>query len=1041
MLLDKRYNQQSIVEDYRYSVQDTQNWFESIAKALESLETGSGTTIENKMSKIKEIIANYNDNVNRTDTVKEKAEAVLKEVGEMDRQHVQEQTSSIERRMADIKRRIDRKKQIVEMAHGGYSDTKKDIDSINKWMMEKINYLQAKLPTSDPETRLQEVLTLSKETESKTMMLESLDNKVDTIKTDLEPAEHEELQNCLTKLGANQKVLSKLAKEMLKRESSMAEDRKRLDDYFESAHTWLNSKSTELLSTSGSTESDPLKAFAMEKKIAKLKKAEGEIKTYEENTLNKLRRDVMAVTKTDAEEDQQSYASDLKEVEQSFEELKNKLKTRIQSLEDKIDPRKQFEADLDASVQWLDKAENIVNMEMRGTVNIATLDEHLQKFKILKKEEDETRQALSQLVDQANGIMPTLGDADQLTLQSTMDEACDKLNQVSDATKKKVESLVKNIDHYRNTASKIEESVTHLNQIQREIKQLNKPIGHRVEDAEDVLGSYEKILADLKSFKQQLEDLHRTSGANVNELKALLQQQEELILAIENQMIKIKSLINVRHNFMELVTGITGFIIKYTEVVKEVERSNIPSAEKVKKYDEAIQKIEECETQLALATDKGQQIATEGSTQDRNKITEQLQSLKTQIHTLKRAIEKKRNEHIQSAADHQRLVGEIETNLDWLHEKESAVKSRPLLSTSVDDVEKELVKHSEMDAEIRVYLDRVKKIRDGTSSEENLPGSVANVLNDASALLHSLPQELQSRKQYLEDNKNHRLQYDSLVERLNNWVEEAQMKLRPFDSGVDYQNIESDYEEHKKYFSQETKLRDLLDKIHDTANKIWASLVQNDQDKVSHEQEFFNQLVKNTLNSAHSKQAQLEENVKKWRSFREVYDQVEEMVSTIVVETERPSSLAGVKSSIARIDSNSKLIKQKQADLDKYNSKAREISSKADVVNRTKINEEQEALNKRLRDALTQLKEQKENLASLALQWDDFELKAKNFSSGISTCQHKFATIDSTFRSLDQMKDIKNSLKVKFSDGEELCLSRLTKPTGLLLLNTTNSEQ
>ena len=287
-------------------------------------------------------------------------------------------------------------------------------------------------------------------------------------------------------------------------------------------------------------------------------------------------------------------------------------------------------------------------------------------------------------------------------------------------------------------------------------------------------------------------------------------------------------------------------------------------------------------------------------------------------------------------------------------------------------------------------------------------------MNDANAMLHSLPLELESRKQYLEDNKNHRLQYDSLVERLNNWVEEAQMKLRPFDSGVDYQNIESDFEEHKKYFSQETKLRDLLDKIHDTANKIWASLVQHDQDKVSHEQEFFNQLVKNTLNSAHSKQAQLEENVKKWRSFREVHDQVEEIVGNIVVETERPSSLVGVKSSIARIDSSTKLIKQKQADLERYNSKAKEISTKADVVNRTQISEEQEALNKKVKEALGDLKDQKETLASLALQWDDFDLKAKNFSSGISTCQHKFATIDSTFRSLDQMKEIKNSLKVIF---------------------------
>ncbi len=178
------------------------------------------------------------------------------------------------------------------------------------------------------------------------------------------------------------------------------------------------------------------------------------------------------------------------------------------------------------------------------------------------------------------------------------------------------------------------------------------------------------------------------------------------------------------------------------------------------------------------------------------------------------------------------------------------------------------------------------------------------------ALLHSMPAELEERRRYLEDNKDKRLQYDSLVERLNNWVEEAQLKLRPFEAGVDFHNVQTELDEHRKYFSQETKLRDLLDKIHDTANKIWASLDQADQDKVGHEQEFFNQLVKNTLNSAHSKQAELEEHLKKWKAFRELHAKAKEAVTALVVETERPSSLAGVKGAIARVDAASRQAQQ-----------------------------------------------------------------------------------------------------------------------------------
>ena len=153
-----------------------------------------------------------------------------------------------------------------------------------------------------------------------------------------------------------------------------------------------------------------------------------------------------------------------------------------------------------------------------------------------------------------------------------------------------------------------------------------------------------------------MEDLQATSNTNVNELGALLKQQEELIGAIENQMVKIRNLISVRHQFMTMVTGITSFIIKHTESVKEVERSSIPPLEKVNKYETSIAKLKDCETQLALASDKGQQIANEGSTADRNQITQQLQSLKTQILTLKRAIEKKRDEHIKSVAEHNKVI-------------------------------------------------------------------------------------------------------------------------------------------------------------------------------------------------------------------------------------------------------------------------------------------------------------------------------------------------------------------------------------------------
>ena len=94
-----------------------------------------------------------------------------------------------------------------------------------------------------------------------------------------------------------------------------------------------------------------------------------------------------------------------------------------------------------------------------------------------KEEEETNRETLRRLVEQAEGFVPALSDADRLTLRNQLDETCDRMNQVSDKSQRKVDELVKNIEQYRKTASQIEQSVNHLTEIQREVRQLlNRPI-------------------------------------------------------------------------------------------------------------------------------------------------------------------------------------------------------------------------------------------------------------------------------------------------------------------------------------------------------------------------------------------------------------------------------------------------------------------------------------------------------------------------------------------------------------------------------------
>ena len=157
-----------------------------------------------------------------------------------------------------------------------------------------------------------------------------------------------------------------------------------------------------------------------------------------------------------------------------------------------------------------------------------------------------------------------------------------------------------------------------------------------------------------------------------------------------------------------------------------------------------------------------------------------------------------------------------------------------------------------------------------------------------------------------------------------------------------------------KYEIDETKLRDLLHSIHDTANKIWVSLGEKDQEKIGHEQEFLTQLVKNTLNSAHSRQGEYEELLKVWTSYQDLLERIQAILEELEFEPETPSSLAGVKTSIQKVDNQIKTIQSKKADFDALTTESKKMESQADTINRHAIAEEALGLQQDWRNLLAQ---------------------------------------------------------------------------------------
>lgn len=159
-----------------------------------------------------------------------------------------------------------------------------------------------------------------------------------------------------------------------------------------------------------------------------------------------------------------------------------------------------------------------------------------------------------------------------------MKEAHDR---VANVINERANNLQKKIDEAEEAAARVAEAVQFMADIQKELQDLNKPIGARIEDVEGMLVAYEKILDDLKSNKSKLSGLQ---SANVGDLQNILAQQDDLIRALEAQIAKLRQLLLLRQQFIALVGEITTFIAKYTEIIRDIEKSGQTTEDKIKRY-------------------------------------------------------------------------------------------------------------------------------------------------------------------------------------------------------------------------------------------------------------------------------------------------------------------------------------------------------------------------------------------------------------------------------------------------------------------------
>ncbi|XP_044734627.1 nesprin-1 [Chrysoperla carnea] len=1010
---------QNTIERYRTLIQDTHEWFDNLAKRMEVLDKGSGLSCAQKQAQLNEIKNEFEDKGPKTlEQVKTLGNEVINIVSNLDSQQVEEQIKSIERRNNDIAKRIQRKSQVLEMTRKGIEGTRNDIEQAREWVSDRTEELKApstlSYESSAADEKLKKLKALLKESESKHVLQETLEKRVSNMINELESSEQSNLEVALRSLVIEQRELNNLIKSEIEKANTDGNTRKKFEIDLEKAQNWLKSKHNELQKLSGYL---PLKAITVEKEIQQHKNIENETKEFNNGALNDLTKQGNALLKDCNETDGARLQSLLNSVNAEYERLKTEIEDKIQSLNGILQGRKQFESKINNVQQWLKEAEVATSSDIR-TTTVELLEEQLAKYDKLKQEAESISDEIDQINEQGKAILPTISDADKLLLSEQISDLRDKHTRIANIIRDRAADLRDKIDQYREAAKKIAESVQFMAQIQNEIKDLNKPVGSKVEDVQGMLAAYEKILGELKANKAKLGDL---SLDNMGELQGIVEQQDDLIRIIEDQISKLRQLLLLREQFLALITEIMTFITKYTEIVRDIEKSGHTIEEKIKRYDDVIVKIQECEAMLSSATDKGQQIAAEGTAADRNNVTEQLQSLKQSLQSLRRAVEKQRQQHELTVAEHRKLAAELEEILEWLHANEASVKSRPLLNRDIDSVNNELKNHHTLCTNVNKYLDRIKKLLESNRHEDGMPGSLLEQLSEASSLLQTLPREMEEREKYLENNKQLRVDYFVLVEKLKSWVREAEIRLETGKDGVDFLNIVSDLEEHKIFFSSENAMKELVSqKLQQAADTIWPSLTASEQEELGAEHQAHNQLLKNTLNLAKSRRAQLEQDAEIWKDYCQILDKVRHAIALSQFTDEPVTTLAGLHFNIQKISHALNDIQNQQLDVDLLNERASEIMKQADSSNRERIQRETADVTSEWTTLISSLEARRDVLSSLASRWEEFEALWQAFESALISCEEKSKHVDTVVRSQPHIIEAHNTLKTLLAETESL---------------------
>lgn len=150
---------QDLIQKYRTQVQSIQAWLDVLSKKVDVIEKGNGQTIGQKIASVKEITTEFeSQGPGKLNEVKTLSDQVMDSVSNLDSQQIEEQIKSVERRYADIAKKLQRKAQVLDMTAQGIEATRQEIEENRDWIEQRKQQAQVSDPVGFDSKQVEEKL-------------------------------------------------------------------------------------------------------------------------------------------------------------------------------------------------------------------------------------------------------------------------------------------------------------------------------------------------------------------------------------------------------------------------------------------------------------------------------------------------------------------------------------------------------------------------------------------------------------------------------------------------------------------------------------------------------------------------------------------------------------------------------------------------------------------------------------------------------------------------------------------------------------------